>query len=81
LLEERFGIEEIVQLVAEEVIFGDVVETQEFSQLRELHGVDAVACFKRADGLFADAGEAADVFLTEPAQAAQFSKLQDDVHG
>src|SRR5205823_13421416 len=50
-------------------------------ELLELQPSDPLPRLERADRLLADAGKTGDVLLTQAAHAADFTKLQNEVHG
>src|SRR5204863_8920806 len=57
-----------------------VVHAEEPAELRDFEGADALARLERADGLFSDAGEAGDIFLAQPAEPANFTKFEHEIH-
>src|SRR5206468_5777457 len=65
---------------AEEVGFLQTVDGQELLELRELQGTDALPCLERADRLLANARKAGNIFLAQAANAADFSKFENDIH-
>jgi hypothetical protein len=64
---------------AEEIALRDAIDGEELLELDERHRRDAIAGFKRREGLLPDAGALRNLTLGEVAEVPQLAELQDKV--
>ena len=65
----------------EELRLGQAVDGEHAFELFELERADPLPGLEGADGLLSHTGEPGNVFLAQPAEPADFTKFQYEIHG